>query len=258
MSKLFKAFIKENKQITCNYYLLTLHPLVKLKRPDPGQFFMLSVDNRLDPLLKRPFSLYRWLGGDFQLLYRVVGRGTGILKEKKKGDMLEVMGPFGNGFPFKKRRGKKIILAAGGLGIASVFSLAEAVLREKPLLFYGARTARELLCLNEIRSLRINPIISTDDGTSGARGLITDLLEDFLARQSSSITNYCLYSCGPKPMLKTISALAGRYNLEGYLALEENMACGVGTCLGCVINTRDGYKRVCKEGPVFYINEVIW
>ncbi|MFV1976045.1 MAG: dihydroorotate dehydrogenase electron transfer subunit [Candidatus Scalindua sp.] len=257
MSKLFKISIKENKRLTRNYYLLTAHPLKKISKPVPGQFFMLSVDNRLDPLLKRPFSLHRWLGGDFQVLYRVAGKATGILKEKSPGDILEFMGPLGNGFPVMKAQ-TKIILVAGGLGIAPVFALAEAIAKRNPVLFYGARTKREVLCRNELKSIGINPIVSTDDGTLGKKGTVVDVFNNFLISQFPVLSSYLLYACGPKPMLRTLSILTKKYKLKGYIALEENMACGVGTCLGCVINTRDGFKRVCKEGPVFPVEEVVF
>ena len=126
MSRLFKASVSENKELIKNHYLLTLNPLKKIKKPEPGQFFMLSVDKGLDPLLKRPLSIHRLTGGNLQFLYRVVGSGTNILSEKKTGDILELIGPLGKGFPFKKTQ-KNIILVAGGLGIAPIFALAETL-----------------------------------------------------------------------------------------------------------------------------------
>lgn len=257
MSRLFKASVKENKQLAKNHYLITLHPLEKIEKPKPGQFFMLSVDSRLDPLLKRPLSIHRCIGGDFQLLYRVVGKGTSLLSQKRPGDTLEIIGPAGNGFPIVKTQ-NKIILVSGGLGIAPIFAFAETIAKTKPILFYGVRTKKEVLCLPQLKSIGINPIISTDDGTLGQKGVITNVLRKYLTHHSLLITHYSLYACGPKSMLRSLSILAKKYKLKGYIALEENMACGLGTCLGCVINTNDGYKRVCKEGPVFPIEEVIW
>ncbi len=218
---------------------------------------MLSAGNSLDPLLKRPFSLHRWLGPDFQILYRIVGKATEILKEKKKGDVLEIMGPLGNGFPLIKRHDKPILIG-GGLGIAPIFAFAETIADKKPLFFIGAKTKKELLCVDELKSIGINPIISTDNGTLGRKGLITDILEKFLARHSSLAARYSLYACGPKPMLRELSHITKKYGLRAYVALEENMACGIGACLSCVVNTKEGLKRVCKEGPVFTIEEIIW
>lgn len=258
MSEIFKASVKENKPVTENHYLLTLHPLDNIKAPDPGQFFMLSVDSSLDPLLKRPFSLHRWLAGDFQLLYRVVGKATRILKGKKEGDVLDVIGPLGNGFPQKINNDVKIVFVAGGMGVAPILALADSFSAYKPSLFYGARSEDEILRIDEFRSLGIEPVISTDDGSSGQKGFITDLLEKFLTRHSSRVTDYRIYACGPKPMLKALSELANKHKIKTYMAMEESMACGIGTCLGCVVNTTDGYRCVCKEGPVFPSEEIIW
>lgn len=230
---------------------------------------MLSVDSGLDPLLKRPVSLHRWLGGDFQLLYRVVGKGTDILSRKKPGDILEMLGPLGNGFSVSKKHGKPILIA-GGLGIAPVFGLAEALIpphpplqkrgnkKAAPLLFYGARTKKEVLCLDKIKSLGIDPVIATDDGTLGEKGNILKVLKKYLTHNSSLKTQCSIYACGPEPLLKAVSAFALKNNIKGFISLEKHMACGIGTCLGCVVNTTTGYKRVCKEGPVFPVEDIVW
>jgi dihydroorotate dehydrogenase electron transfer subunit len=265
LNRLFKASVIENREIKKDHYLLTLHPSEKIRQPEPGNFFMLSVDSGLDPLLKRPFSIHRRIGSDFQVLYRVVGRGTGLLSRRKPGDLLDVTGPLGNKFPVTKTQ-DKIFLIAGGVGIAPIFSLAEKLKKNKPLLFYGAMTKEELLCIDELKSLGIEPVISTDDGSSGKKGNIVNVLRNFLASDSVGaihesplhLTRYSLYACGPKPMLIALSQLAVKYDFKGYMALEQNMACGLGTCLGCVVNTKKGYKRVCKEGPVFKIEEIVW
>ncbi len=261
MSRLFEASVLENKELIKDHYLLTLHPLEKTRKPEPGNFFMVSVETGLDPLLKRPLSIHRRTREGFQLLYRIAGKGTKILSGKRPDDLLEIIGPLGNGFPVSRGE-DDIILVAGGIGIAPLFCLAESLLKKKGggsrILFYGARTRDEVLCMDELKSIGIETVISTDDGTSGERGDIVRVLKNFLSRSSSSATNHLLYACGPEPMLKSLSALAMEYNLKGYFALEQNMACGLGTCLGCVVNTVHGYKRVCKEGPVFPIEEILW
>ena len=278
MSRLFKATVKDNSQLIKNHYLLTLQPLEKIKKPAPGNFFMISVDDGLDPLLKRPFSIYRSAAGEIQIIYRVVGKGTTILSNRKAGDTLEVIGPLGNKFPLKKTQ-KNIILIAGGLGIAPILSLAEAATppapslvkgginrtqvkgkakETKPLLFYGARTKKEVICMDELKAIGIDPVISTDDGTLGKKGNIVNVLKRFITHHASNITDYSFYACGPEPMLKALYPLAEKYNLNMHVALEQNMACGLGTCLGCVVNTIKGYKRICKEGPVFPIKEIVW
>lgn len=266
MSRLFKASVIENIPLIKNHYLLSLHPLEKIRRPGPGTFFMVEVAKGSDPLLKRPLSLHRWLGGDFQLLYRMSGKGTDILSRKKPGNVLEILGPLGNGFPLKRKTGH-VILVAGGIGIAPVFGLAEALTaslqkmpyrKEMPVLFYGARTKGEILCHDELKSLGIAPIISTDDGTLGEKGNIVNVLTKYADRNPGSIADHTLFACGPEPMLKSLSIAAAKLNIKGYIAMEQHMACGIGTCLGCVVKTTKGYKRVCKEGPVFPIGEIVW
>ena len=257
MNRLFQASVIENKNLIKNHYLLTLRPLEKIKKPKPGSFFMVAVANGLDPLLKRPISIHRWLDGDIQLLYRVAGKGTDILSRKKPGDILELLGPLGNGFPVNKTF-QNIILVAGGLGIAPIFALAESLTKKKPTLFYGARTEMEVLCADELNAIGIDPVISTDDGSSGKKGNIINILKEHITRNPSFITDHIIFACGPELMLKALSAMAKECKMKGYAALEQNMACGIGTCLGCVVKTTKGYKRVCKEGPVFPIEEIVW
>ncbi len=231
---------------------------------------MVSVDSSLDPLLKRPLSIHRWLGGDIQLLYRVIGKGTKILSMKKRGHALDIIGPLGNGFPTGRKKGT-IILVAGGLGIAPIFALADSLVNAKKtkapspegraqnvLLFYGARTKEEVLCAGELASIGIDPVLSTDDGSSGKKGTIVRVLERYVSRPAVNVTDLLLFACGPEPMLHALSRVAKKHSLRGYVALEEKMACGLGTCLGCVVMTTKGYKRVCKEGPVFPIEDIVW
>lgn len=257
MSKLFQISVKENRQAAKDHFLLTARPLDTIPAPNPGQFFMLSVDSRLDPLLKRPFSLHRFVSGDLQFLYRVVGKATSIMKEKKTGDIMELIGPLGNGFPLNQAGKVKPLLVAGGMGIAPLVALAEKVVKQEPFFFYGARSADELLCLDELNSVGIAPVVSTDDGTAGRKGFVTELVDEFLTKRHSSDL-YSIYACGPKPMLAVLAGIAKKHKVKAYMALEESMACGVGACLGCVIKTVDGYKRVCKEGPVFSSEDIIW
>jgi dihydroorotate dehydrogenase electron transfer subunit len=257
LSKAFKASVVDNIKLIDDHFLITLHPEGKITKPKPGNFFMVAVDTGLDPLLKRPFSVHRWINGDFQLLYRVVGKGTGILSEKKPGNLLDILGPLGKGFP-EPAKGRQVILVAGGLGIAPIFALAERIKKIHPLLFYGAKSKKEVLLIKQLRSLGLDPVISTDDGSLGNKGNTVNALKRYLTRHSSPVTRYVLYACGPELMLKSLSDLALKYDVKSYVALEQNMACGIGTCLGCVVRTRKGHKRVCKEGPVFPVEEIIW
>jgi dihydroorotate dehydrogenase electron transfer subunit len=219
-------------------------------------------------LLKRPFSYFRKTGEGIQFLYTIKGKGTSLMKDFKQGKFININGPFGTGYP-KLEKGYTPLLVAGGIGIASIFSLAETFAK-KALIFYGARNKDEILALNELKGLTDELIISTDDGSLGVKGTVIDVLNDFLTRHSFpsripkafgtgfGITRHLLYACGPKPMLEAISKIVIDKGIKGYVSMEENMACGFGACLGCAVKTINGYKRVCKEGPVFPIEEIVW
>lgn len=261
MSKYIRAKITENTPINKDHNLLVLSPDNIQQHPLPGQFYMIGTDFSYDPLLKRPFSIFRETssaeGGELQFLYRIKGKGTKRLKEMKKGETVNLLGPLGNGYPMP---GKNLtpILIAGGIGIASLFPLAEK-LSGNIHLFYGARTKNELLMLNELKGLvKKELLISADDGSEGTKGTVVDVLNNFFTRHSSLVTCHLLYACGPSPMLEAVSKFAAEKGIKGYISMEENMACGVGACLGCTVKTKKGYKRVCKEGPVFSAEEIVW
>lgn len=262
MSKYIRAKITENTPVNKDHNLLVLSPDNIQQHPLPGQFYMIGTDFSYDPLLKRPFSIFREASGELQFLYRIKGKGTHMMKEMKKGDTVNLLGPLGNGYPMP---GKNLtpVLIAGGIGIASLFPLAEK-LSGNVHLFYGARTKNELLMLNELKGLvKKELIISADDGSEGRKGTVIDALNVFLTSnshppQADSTSNFLLYACGPSPMLEAVSKFAAENEIKGYISMEENMACGVGACLGCTVKTKKGYKRVCKEGPVFSAEEIVW
>lgn len=277
MSKYFKAKVINNLSVNNKTNLLTIEPLEPVINPKPGQFYMVEVSDSYDPLLKRPFSLFREISEGIQFLYTIKGKGTILIKDFKPGKIINLLGPLGNGYP-EHRSSHTPLLIAGGIGIASIFSLAEA-LAKKAYILYGAKSKDELLMVDELKSLGIELIISTDDGSMGERGTVVDVLNDFLNRHSSLISHLSLYACGPQPMLEAVSGIAIDNSIEGYVSLEENMACGVGACLGCALkikvqsSSRQGrdkvqsykrknsplvYKRACREGPVFPIWEIVW
>jgi len=224
--------------------------------PQPGQFFMVEVNKGTDPLLKRAFSLFRKTEEGMQILYRVRGRGTGILRDMKQGAVLDMLGPLGNFYPLPPED-KTPLIIAGGIGIASVFSLVEQ-LAGRAIVCYGARTKEDLLMLKEVKQLAKDVIVSTDDGSAGAKGTVADSLLLFLSNPQSPIPQYCIYACGPYPLLKALSKTVRELRIRTYVSLEEHMACGIGACLGCVVKTHDGFKRVCKEGPVMNAMEIAW
>ena len=218
-----------------------------------GQFVFIRINNSNYPLLRRPFSVAWVLGGELNIVYKIVGEGTTLLSNKKEGDTIDVMGPLGNGFTFHED--KKIILVAGGIGIASLVSLMKMCVQKDVLLFYGARTKKEFISKDflALNSKQINYV--TEDGSQGIKGLVTKPLEKYLKTIDSR--EAYIYTCGPLPMIKAVVKVANKYGFDGEANLEERMGCGVGACLGCATETVNGTKMVCKDGPVFKFGELV-
>lgn len=256
MHRYFKAKITDNLSLDTKNLLLTVEPMEKVIDPEPGQFYMIEVGNSYDPLLKRPFSYFKKTAEQIQFLYTLKGKGTLLMRDFEQGRIINLIGPLGTGYP-NPENNYTPLLVAGGTGIASIFTLLES-LSKKAHVLYGAKNKGELLILNELQKLGDKLIICTDDCSFGKEGTVTNILKDFLAHNSLPITHYSLYACGPKPMLESISRIAVDKGIKGYVSLEENMACGFGACQGCAVKTINGYKRVCKEGPVFPIEEIVW
>ena len=217
---------------------------------------MVGVNKGTDPLLKRAFSLFRRTENSLQILYRIRGKGTGILRNMKEGAVLDMLGPLGNFYP-PPPEDKTPLIMAGGIGIASVFSLIEH-LPGRAMVFYGARTKEDLLMLDQMKVYAKEMIVSTDDGSAGLKGTAADALQAFLASGTSSAEHFRIYACGPHPLLKAVAQVSKEYRIRAYVSMEEHMACGIGACLGCVVKTVDGFKRVCKEGPVMSASEIVW
>ena len=214
-----------------------------------------------NPLLRRPFSFHKIDKKGFELLYKVVGKGTKILSERKKGKTLSVLGPLGNGFNIlsAKRYPLNAILIAGGTGVAPLLALAGQLktYNLELITFLGARTKNHLLCEKDFKKLKAKVYTATEDGSKGYKGVVTDLLKQRL-RTTNDERRTTIYACGPKPMLKEVWRLAKSKKIPCEVSLEENMACGTGACLGCAVETKDGYKMVCKDGPIFDAGDIVW
>jgi dihydroorotate dehydrogenase electron transfer subunit len=204
-----------------------------------------------------------------------VGTGTELLSTKKPGESLDLLGPLGHGFDVHKpvTEHRTPILIAGGMGVAPLLFLAERLAGRggpKARVLIGARTAKQILCEKEFKKYSCDVTIATDDGSRGHKGLVTELLTSHLLTVncqhpalsekpvSPSGVLSTIYACGPKPMLQAVSGIAREHVLAAQLSLEAHMACGIGACLGCVVKTKAGYERVCKEGPVFDALDIVW
>jgi dihydroorotate dehydrogenase electron transfer subunit len=229
----------------------------------PGQFLMLRVPDRTDPLLGRPFALYDTDGDAVDIVYLVVGKMTHLMATLRPADRIEVWGPLGNGFPDYSGIAD-LVLVAGGIGQTPFPALIQRVLGgkgyggqaprrevERVSLFYGARTSDLFAGLDDFEAAGAAVHLATDDGSRGFGGFVTQLLETKLAEFGKPR----LVGCGPEPMLHALATLAGKLDLPCDLSLETPMACGVGICFSCVTRVKtDGgwdYRRVCVEGPVF-------
>ncbi len=223
----------------------------------PGQFYMVRGDWGADPLLNRPLSI---LGEDparglLRFLVKEVGEGTRRLRALEAGESLWALGPLGR--PFPDPPAGTAALVGGGVGVPPLVYLARR-LQERGhhlVFFQGARTACDVLALEELQEAGVAPVLCTEDGSLGERGLVTAPLARRLAEFSS------VYACGPEGMLKAVQALCTG-KVPSYLSLEARMGCGYGVCLGCVVaverNGRRGYERVCEEGPVFEGEVIRW
>jgi dihydroorotate dehydrogenase electron transfer subunit len=260
-----KAGLLSNKRIRDKYWHAVLQAPDIAARASAGQFLsVLLSETKYEPLLRRPFSIHKVSRLRVEILYEVVGKGTQVFSRKKPGEQLDIIGPLGKGFDLtaSERKGIEVsILVAGGIGIAPLLFLAKRLesMKSKPetIVLIGARTKNQVLCLDEFKRSGCSVRVSTDDGTQGERGRVTNLLENVL-RKVHDPKRTTIYACGPKPMLKGTQTIANKYNIPAQLSLESHMACGIGACLGCVVDTIDGFKRVCKEGPVFQSNQIIW
>lgn len=257
-------FVQDNKMIAPGIHRLRFQAGPMASQAQPGQFVMVRPSGTIEPLLPRPFSIHRVYGEHIDLLFKVLGRGTLQLAALKKGDLLEVRGPLGQGFVF--HRDQEPILVAGGMGVAPLLYLAEAwektsstPLKKHPKLFIGARTKAELLGLTAFEAAGVEVMACTEDGSFGEKGLVTRLLERKLKKSSP---NTMVFACGPTPMLKAVRTWVVGKGLAAQLSLETHMACGLGACLGCVVARKNDqgvtYVNVCQQGPVFDAREVLW
>jgi dihydroorotate dehydrogenase electron transfer subunit len=257
-----RAKIVYNKRVKEPYHLLAVQGGGIASKAAPGQFLQIKVNKGLEPLLRRPFSIHAIRGTLIEILYEVVGEGSSILSKRKAGEFIDIIGPLGNGFSAAKapNTGKnkelKPVLVAGGIGVAPLFFLAKKLKQAKPVVLIGARTKSLIICEKEFLESGCDVKTATDDGSFGFKGRVTELLEKTLS--SIDYRLLTIYACGPEPMLKEISRIALKHNIPAQISLEAHMACGIGACLGCVVNTKEGFKRVCKEGPVFNCETIVW
>ena len=315
-----KQEILSNEEVCPGIFRMGIAVWKEMQSALPGQFVHVRISHTSEPLLRRPFSIHELNAGQVKILYRVVGRGTKLLSEKKCGEKLDAIGPLGHGFHTGPAP-ESALIVAGGMGVAPMLFLAQVlgsttedtvttlVLpcpdieseipdgqscstptpersslcegragrlanrgRKRDSLnlhnrgrckgvevFIGAKTSELILCEEDFKKLGCSVRVSTDDGSYGKKGFVSFLFKEFLKEQTPEI----VYACGPVALLKEVADICSNYNIPCQVSLENQMACGVGACLGCVIKAKDAdgrviYRRVCREGPVFDANVIVW
>jgi dihydroorotate dehydrogenase electron transfer subunit len=262
--------ISENEEIQDDCFLMKVKVAPSFETPKPGQFVMIRIAGLNDPFLSRPISIYSFSrtpdSCTIELLYRVVGRGTQIMAGLIEESQVEINGPLGNGFDTTAVK-KNIVFISGGIGIAPLSLLMEN-LRQRPdrpsssmIIYPGFQSASAVAGLDKMRKLCRDINVCTDDGTLGEKGFVTRIFQKDMKKFKPEDTS--IFACGPREMLKALSKILHKSNFDCQVSLEERMACGTGACMGCAVAVKDNkgapaYKRVCADGPVFRLSDILW
>lgn len=262
---IFYCSVIYNRNLTDQIYLMRLDCEEIARQALPGQFVNIKVNDDLFPLLRKPFSICRCNANEgwFEVIWKVVGKGTEIMAKYKPGQKVNVLGPLGKGFEVPEEI-RLAILVAGGLGVAPLPFLSDQLTRfDIPtVVFLGARTATEISLVEVFTELGVEIHLSTDDGTMGTQGVVTEILEDYLKKQDL-LENIHMFCCGPIPFLRRIIEISRQFKIESQISIETMMGCGFGICMGCPVQVRNlqtgeaQYKLTCIDGPVFRASEVI-
>lgn len=280
-----KYRVIKNQQVWHNYFKLTIDLPGDCKLPIPGQFYNIRCGDGKEPLLRRPFSMHRLLKqeGEYllEILYLVIGKGTAWLSAQQSGVWLDMIGPLGNGFIIETEKAN-IVLVARGIGIAPLYPVGEDFLKKKPdariITIMGARLGERIFYQEECRALG-EVYLYTDDGSQGFQGKAPELL-NHLFETGKLPDDFTLYTCGPPEMVKELAVILEKRGLPGQAALETHMGCGFGACLSCAFplktdaikknrfwkkpflqwsdDRKSVYALICKDGPIFDIQEVDW
>ena len=270
MIKPVSSAIVFNKKICEGHYVIRLKSPQISRTALPGQFVQMLVSGLQEPLLPRPFSFLDVKGSTLDILYQVVGSGTEMLSHKKKGESLVLLGPLGNGWNTRRLSpvSSNLILVGGGVGIPPLYHLAKDLyarhgkkVKKNITVFLGGRDKKLLHCEKDFKKMGVEVRLSTDDGSKGHKGLVTEILDEYLER--STAPSATIFTCGPTPMLKAVSILSEKYDVDCQVSVEEPMPCGFGVCLGCAIKVKlpdhqYRYAMSCTEGPVFEAKDIVW
>lgn len=242
-----KAKIINNILQKNNVYQLVLR-IDNMPKIKCGQFVMVDCGSNEGITLKRPISIHSFDTNTITLLYQAVGKGTKALSKKSPNTYIDIIMPLGNGFDVKDYT--NIALVGGGLGIFPLFSIIKQYPNKQYYAYLGCKDEQSFVGEENFISCCNNTVITTDDGSKGCKGFVTDFVKNDIAKFDA------IFACGPKPMLKALKDVVIDTNIPVFVSMEERMGCGFGACLVCTCKTKSGNKRVCADGPVFDIREV--
>jgi dihydroorotate dehydrogenase electron transfer subunit len=279
--KNYRARLLESREVIPNHFRWRLECPEIAQGAIPGQFIHVlpseaPFSQSFDPLLRRAFSIMTTdKQNSFEIVFRAMGKGTGVLARRDVGEFVDLLGPLGIPFDlslFHVKQKSKAILVGGGIGVPPMVFLGDALKAQgfefQPII--GARSGNDVIGIEEFEELNITPLVATEDGTLGQQGRVTDILRPLLENDAANVV---VYTCGPLPMLKAVAKSCEEFEVPCQVSMEENMPCGIGVCNGCVIKTKPNfrqhdqhgevsdyevYRRACVEGPVCNANEVDW
>ena len=263
MAKTFNAVILSNEEVAEKIFRLTVDAPELAKISQAGQFVQVKISDEFT--LRRPLGIASTADGKIKIFYRAVGRGTENLSARRVGETLNILGALGNGYT---PRDGKILLVGGGMGMAPLLCAAESAMRNAQCVIrnenlksfaadvlIGGRTKDEVTFWQEEFRPHVEKIfITTDDGSYAKKGFVIDLLPEVLSAENYS----AVYTCGPEIMMRGVAKFAAEKNIPCEVSFEKRMACGLGACLSCSIDTIDGRKKVCKDGPIFDAQKVFY
>ncbi len=258
MAKALKEEIESIDRLAPGIFKMTLKCQYVAENALPGQFVNIKCSEGINALLRRPVSIcdIDRSRGTFDIVFQVKGLGTEYLSRSRPGDLADIIAPLGKPFDVSPEY-KRIAVVGGGIGIFPLLYLLKSMKHAKKMAFLGFRSKEHIVLADEFRSSSNRLLISTDDGSEGHKGVITSLLDRELSTGKVDI----IYTCGPLPMLKETIRTADRHGIKCQVSLEQRMGCGIGACLVCACKTKHGdewqYSHVCKDGPVFWSNDVI-
>jgi dihydroorotate dehydrogenase electron transfer subunit len=263
------AEVIDNRTLSADYNVLALRAPEIAKTAVPGQFVMVKGGQTHDPLLRRPFSVFEILrdrngeGIGFSLLNKRIGPSTGLIYAARPGQYVSCLGPLGRPFSLVEQP-TDAWMVAGGVGLAPFVTLAESLKARgvRSTLFYGARRASELFCIDLFQALGVELVMTTEDGSAGERGRVIAPLEQRLAARPPDAA-VVIYACGPEGMLAATARIAMQYSRPCQVSVERIMGCGLGGCYSCVVpmRTEDGgfhHVRSCLSGPVLPGDQILW